>query len=439
MEPGIKVQLLASMASGRLVIVCGAGLSMAAPSSLPSAWRVAQKCFDEYQLTIDPTCDPVLRDNLEAFAEHFVPTNNLKTVFIERLVPWTDFVRPPNAGHAAIADFLVTRSAFASLSGNYDTLIEQHAVSYGFDFRGSLDGDEAVVSNRTQGPLLKFHGCSTRDRPSTVWALSQLNDPTISARIEKSKTWIEANLRQKDLLIIGFWSDWAYLNQIVGSALTNVGPLSVTVVDPSSAEQLQEKAPDLWALAHAENVAFHHVQESGAEVLDELRRAFSTNYLRQVIAAGKTTFEQSTGEPCDPDWLDMPEFDSETLYGLCRDAEGVPWGKPATKTSPGNCEALGFFHLLLRQSGAEQQPDGYVLGGRHVRVINGAGMVLGTLRSRFIEAPSVQTADIVVAVGATDLGLPDNVVRRGRENDVVRPEVGGIWFDLARAREELNI
>ena len=30
------------MHAGRLVVVCGAGLSMAAPSSLPPAWRVAE-------------------------------------------------------------------------------------------------------------------------------------------------------------------------------------------------------------------------------------------------------------------------------------------------------------------------------------------------------------------------------------------------------------
>ena len=120
----------------------------------------------------------------------------------------------------------------------------------------------------------------------------QLQDQVIAARVQKSKTWMAANLRQKDLLIVGFWSDWQYLNQIIGSALNNVNPLSVTVADPSDAGQLQQKAPHLWALAHATNVSFDHVQESGSDVLDELRRAFSKNYIRQVIAAGRQAFEQ---------------------------------------------------------------------------------------------------------------------------------------------------
>lgn len=427
------------MNAGRLVVVCGAGLSMAAPSSLPSARRVAELCFDEYRLTADPHCDLALRGDLEALAEHFVGLNTLKSVFIERLVPWPAFVRPSNAGHAAIADFLITRAAVAGLSSNYDTLIERQAWEYGFDFRGALDGDEANVDAATQGPLLKFHGCSHRDRLSTVWAPSQLDDPTIAARIQKSKTWMAANLRQKDLLVVGFWSDWVYLNRVIGSALSDVAPLSVTVVDLSDAGQLEQKAPDLWALAHGHEVTFHHVQESGADVLDELRRAFSTNYIRQVLAAGQAIFEQAAGVACDPAWLDIAEFDSETLYGWRRDAEGTPAGEPAIKMRPGNSEALGFFHLLLRQAGAQQLAAGYEMNGRTIRVLNGAGAVLGSLRSRFVEAPVVLTADVVVAVGATDLGLPGNVVRQGRVGDVIRPEAGGAWFDVAGARAELNL
>jgi hypothetical protein len=148
LSPELKARLLASMNAGRLVVVCGAGLSMAPPSSLPSARRVAELCFDKYRLTADPHCDLALRTDLAALAEHFAALHTLKTVFIDRLVPWASFVRPSNAGHAAIADFLTTRAAVAGLSSNYDTLIERRAWDYGFDFRGSLDGDEASTHYR---------------------------------------------------------------------------------------------------------------------------------------------------------------------------------------------------------------------------------------------------------------------------------------------------
>jgi hypothetical protein len=48
-------------------------------------------------------------------------------------------------------------------------------------------------------------------------------------------------------------------------------------------------------------------------------------------------------------------------------------------------------------------------------------------------------SDIVVAVGATDLGVPDNVVRSGRAGDVLRPDPAGEWYDLLGARAALGI
>lgn len=427
------------MNAGRLLVVCGAGLSMAPPSSLPSARAVAERCFDKYRLESDPNCDLGLRDNLEALAEHFAGLNSLRSVFIEHLVPWPAFVRPSNTGHAAIADFLITRAAVAGISSNYDTLIERRAWDYGADFRGSLDGDEATADSVRQAPLLKFHGCSHRDRQATVWAPSQLDDPTISARIARSKVWMAANLRQKDLLVVGFWSDWEYLNAVIGEALIDVQPLSVTVIDLSPTNALEQKAPQLWEIAHAQNVTFEHVQESGASALDELRRAFSSNYLRQVLDAGRATFEQATGADCDPAWLDVGNFDSEALYSLRRDAEGVSAAEPPKLLRPANPEALGFFHLLLRQAGAVQRANGYDLNGRSIRVLNGAQSILETLRGKFVEPPAAMQSDIVVAVGATNLGVPDNVVRSGRTGDVIRPDPAGEWYDLPGAIAALGI
>jgi hypothetical protein len=63
---------------------------------------------------------------------------------------------------------------------------------------------------------------------------------------------VAANLRQQDLLIVGFWHDWEYLNAIISSAMENVQPLSVTVVDLSPSDVLQQKAPEVWQIAHAE-------------------------------------------------------------------------------------------------------------------------------------------------------------------------------------------
>jgi hypothetical protein len=439
LEAEVRNRLLASMQAGRLVVLCGAGLSMAAPSSLPAAWRVANACFDRYQLEIDPAIDPAMRDDLEALAQHFVGLETLKPIFIETLVPWDQFVCRPNPGHAAVADFLITRTAAAALSANYDELIERSGKEYGFDFRASIDGDQATLQSHRQSPLLKFHGCATIDRAETVWAPSQLETSPLRERIARSKAWMAANLRHKDLLVVGFWSDWSYLNGLFAQILDGIAPTTVTVIDPSPATVLESKAPALWELAHGDNVNFHHVQESGAEALDELRRAFSASYLRLVLAAGRSTFETMTGVACDPSWLSVDPFNADTLYDLRRDAEGVPHGKPAKLARPVNCELLGVCHLLMRRAGAAQTSQGYVLGGKSIRVVNGAGKVLNSMKADFPEPPVVPATDVVVAPGAEDFSLPSNVVREGRAGDFMRPSSAARWLTLNQACEELGL
>ena len=412
---------------------------MAPPSNLPSARQVADLCYDDYRLAVDMDFDPDLRGDLQGIAEYFLALDTLQTVFINSIVPWLKFTCPPNPGHKAIADFLISRAVEASISTNYDTLIERCGVDYGSDFQSALDGDEAIRHANRQGPLLKLHGCSNKDRLSTIWTPQQISKPPISDRLQKSKNWMSTNLRQKDLLIVGFWSDWHYLNEVFSSTLSTLMPNSVTVIDQSDRQELQQKAPDLWSALNAGGILFDHVQESGADALDELRRAFSGNYLRQVFAAGRDSLEQQSGARCDPTWFEVGNLDSEALYGWRRDAEGVPSGKPATKKQPKNSELLGFFHLLLRRAGATAYETGYEVNGRTIRVINGRGASLRTLRSEFVEPPAVVTADMIVAVTATDLGYPDNIVRAGRVGDFIRPEPVAKWFDMEGAREELGI
>jgi len=188
------------MNAGRLLVVCGAGLSMAAPSNLPSARAVAERCFDKYRLESDPNCDIALRSDLEALAEHFAGMNTPRSVFIEHLVPWHAFVRPSNAGHAAIADFLITRAAIAGISSNYDALIERRAWDYGSDFQGSLDGDEATVDAIHRGPLAEIPrmlssrspfndlGAFSADRTDDCRVAGNARPQNPQAPIDESKT-----------------------------------------------------------------------------------------------------------------------------------------------------------------------------------------------------------------------------------------------------------
>lgn len=444
MDVNLRNRLLESIDAGRLMILCGAGLSMAKPSGLPSAKKVAEVCFDTYRTKIDPGCDAKFRGNLEAFAEYFAERNQLESYFLDTLVPWQDFRnRDPNVGHIAVADFLMTRAIAGTLCTNYDDLIEKAGRALGGTVNAAIDGNEAEACSARafgQGPFLKFHGCAVRDPKATVWTQSQLDKAPIVARLATSKKWMTARLLQKDLLVLGFWSDWAYLNQILDNSFDQLTPRSVIVVDPTPTNELAVKAQHLWNVAHREGGHFEHVQASASETLDELRVAFSQSYLRQMLEVGRETFiERHPETAVSTAWFAIDSEDSSVLYGWRRDAEGVPSSCPASQKTPISDVPLAYFHLLMRSAGAVQHEVGYSLNDRLIRVVRGSGKVLSQMQASFLEAPSVPAAHCVVAVGATDFGLPGNVVRENTPSSIVRPAPAGRWLTLDSARAELGI
>jgi hypothetical protein len=76
-------------------------------------------------------------------------------------------------------------------------------------------------------------------------------------------------LPNKDLVVIGFWTDWGYLNDVLANALDAGGFNSVTVINRADAAELEAKAPKLWAMLNAGTVTFLHVQGSSTEALEE--------------------------------------------------------------------------------------------------------------------------------------------------------------------------
>jgi hypothetical protein len=115
------VRLLGSIEANRLVLLCGAGLSIPAPSNLMSAVAVCRSCYDKYH-AIQALAAP-MRDDIDQLAGHFHANHEFQTVFISGLVPWNALVGVPNEGHEAIADFLMSKAVYAALSANFDPLI----------------------------------------------------------------------------------------------------------------------------------------------------------------------------------------------------------------------------------------------------------------------------------------------------------------------------
>lgn len=437
----LEERLLASIAAGRLVILCGAGLSMGEPSKLPSAAHLASRCFDAYR-AINPGLSPALRNNLEALADYFFERGMLP-IFIHTLVPWTELVGEPNRGHEAIGDFLLTKAADHSITTNVDWLIERSVERMGGDLVGSLDGAEAVLHEATHAPLLKPHGCGFRDRDNTVWTGRQVTTAPIRDRIESLRNWLAVRLQHKDLLVVGFWSDWVYLLQALETCLGAARPASVTVVDPAPSGTLRDKAPGLWRALQSEGVRFEHIEVSGEAFLDDFREAFSRWYARRVLEMGVPAYEGTFGQACPREWVHANDIAREDLYMLRRDAEGRRIGRPARRRDPSeDAQQFAFFLLALKRVGALREGPFHRLPDRRlVRVLNGAGRWLREVEIEYSQEPATPPeAEVVACVGAIEYGVPGNIVRgEGGLSSVVRPAARGVWLDDAGSRALIGL
>jgi hypothetical protein len=346
-------RLLGSVEANRLVLLCGAGLSIPAPSNLMSAVQVSRACYDKYKPTMELPAP--MRDRIDQVAGHFHASGEFDGLFIGSLVPWNDLVGEPNAGHAAVSDLLISRAADAVLSANFDPLIEQWASFRKIAMQGALSGQEAMAFNKDANPLVKFHGCMVRGREKTLWTDAQLADPEIATRVKACAEWMKLKLPGKHLLVIGFWTDWGYLNDVFADALSTMNFTSVTVVDPETSANLEAKAPRLWTTLTTGTPVFQHIQASGAEALEEFRVAFSKTWLKKFYALGEPLLT-AAGKPfaaVDPD------MEVDDLYDCRRDCEGVPYSRAAQMKEPAPSAAqASFFHHLLLQAGATREGPG---------------------------------------------------------------------------------
>jgi hypothetical protein len=435
----VRTKLLSAIEAQNLIVLCGAGLSVSAPSCLKGAVAVAQHCYDQYAPI--EVLNPVLRDDLDTLAGHFHGLGTFRNLFINRLVPWGDLAGEPNAGHAAIGDFLLSGAAEAALSANFDVLIEQWCNQHKVAVRGALNGQEAVEFSAEFSPLLKFHGCMNRDREHTLWTQPQLLDPDTQARIASCRAWMDLHLPNRHILVVGFWTDWGYLNAVLDAAIQVGTAASVTVIDPLPTAQLQARAPNLWNVL-TQVADFTHVPHSANDALDELRVEFSKVWTRKFYALGAPLYAADKGNPCPPALLAAPALPSDELYAIRRDAEGVPANHAARKHSPTpDASVTALAHLLLLDAGAIRTGSTYEILGRSVRVVHGAGQGLAMVQERFKAPPSTTVPDVVICAGAINQGVPAHVVRSGHGASVLRPAAGfgSHWTTLDEARVDLGI
>jgi hypothetical protein len=211
-----------------------------------------------------------------------------------------------------------------------------------------------------------------------------------------------------------------------------------TALAKATAASLQVKAPTLWARLSGGTSSFQHVPASGTDALTELREEFSKVWLRKFYAFGKPLLEAAGKAYVAID----PAMSCDDLYNCRCDIEGTPYNRAAQMKAPSPQAAqASFCHHLLIQAGATHDGPWYRHGGRLIRVVQGAGEALHSVRERYNEPPALKQPDVIVCAGALNPALPGSLISPGIGSSIVRPSRGGgaRWITLEEARGELTL
>lgn len=436
LQSGVGMALDALFAE-RLALLCGAGLSMAAPSSLPSAAALAWTAKRKYDATYGADRDP-LPDSIDGQAEFFFQRGELATVYLRTYIDGNAFAAEPNSGHFSAADLLLTGAITMAVSTNVDTLIE-NAGNMLFGQVGAGVSRARVAGLAPDiSPLLKIHGCWS-DPPGTVWAVGQVEAEPIKTRIEECGSWMTNRLLDRDIVVVGYWTDWDYLNQLLEASLGAVNPSRVIVVDPCEPGSLETKAPALYALGQRATQGFCHVRSSGDIFLEKLRVTFSRAFVRRVLRAGVTSYTEYAGAHPDDAWLEPASTDAEELWRIRRDLEGCNPNEPAKARVPIEEPLLGMTLLQLQARGAVADGGYWNLDGQRARVLRTANRPLHEVEAAFArETAPIVAPDYVIAVGAEALPLPPSIARGTGTGSIARG-TSGRWLSRTDAVAELDL
>jgi hypothetical protein len=429
---------LDSLLNDRLAILIGAGLSMSPPSSLPSAWTIASRAKAKYDGMYGAS-RPALPVSVDDQAEFFFQRKELATAYFRTFIDFNAFAGPPNAGHTAIADLLLIRALKIAVTTNVDILVETAGQMLFGQIGAGVDGHAVAGLPADCSPLLKLHGCRHIDPTNMVWARGQLAVQPVSDRIETSAQSLNVRLLNRDLLIVGYWTDWDYLNGVLAATLGAVNPVRVIVVDPAESAVFEKKAPELYALGQRATTTFQHLRASGAAFLDALRLQFAKSFVRQVLHSGSAAFQDAAGTPPDDAWKEPPDLTNDMLWKMRRDLEGCAPGEPAQSRTPPNEPLLGSTLLTLQASGAIADGPYWQLNSKRIRVLRAVNKLLHAVEAQYEreEAPAV-APDIVIAVGAESQALAPNVARARTAGTIARGSAVQ-WMTRSEAMETLGL
>lgn len=146
-------------------------------------------------------------------------------------------------------------------------------------------------------------------------------------------------------------------------------------------------------------------------------------------------------QPVNNSWFTLPDnIDSNSLYAMRRDIEGrEPTDCARNKEPDPQNTLIGLTLLQLQAKGALPVGGYWQLGERKIRVLRTAKMLHNVKEIFSSETPPLGAADIVICVGAEDMGLPTNIAREDTVPNIVRGGPVGNWITMRQAIQELEL
>lgn len=267
-DPSAAVVGTAALAR-RLTVYAGAGLSAAAPTSLPGAATLAHLIAGDLSNVVDLT--GVDEWDLVAVADKIASAPTGTRLLHESIARVAGFdTADPNYAHEVLG-LLICEGAVTVLEANYDNCIERGAVPELLPVAVD-DRDRITMAN---GALLKVHGCITRP-DSMLATTAELANPPLYAGAE-----LAARLSAGDVAFIGLGSPADYVRASVANFVGRVSPASLVLVDPAIDRWEQSGWSDVVpALAPANRVAM-----PADEFCDHVLRFYVRDLIRRLRAA----------------------------------------------------------------------------------------------------------------------------------------------------------
>jgi hypothetical protein len=253
-------------ANRRLTIYAGAGLSAAAPTSLPGATKLAEALA----AALSPVIDLSSVDSTDLIAVSDVAARNefgLRLLH-NALALAADFSSAtPNYAHQALA-LLICEGAVTALEANYDNCIERAAAP---------ERIPVVVTDTDRlemdaSALLKVHGCISR--PSSM----RLTSAELATAPLFAKAELAARLSVGEVAFIGLGSPADYVRTTVDEFTTRVPNGSLTIVDPGISDWDRSE----WRGVFPQLAAPSRVAMDAEAFCDEVLRFYTRELWRRL-------------------------------------------------------------------------------------------------------------------------------------------------------------